>query len=376
MNAKEDWLLEVEGKKTAVNATFEEDADPHIDLQGNGVSHPNMHKEDMFLTFPSSPLHNTLEAARMQHSPPINEGMPPIEGPEPSGHANTVPPLLNIPPPEKAAEPPDWPSPEQARAPINAEGLLEPSPGEAPQCTTQHESLVSARALKGMEHLGVAHGPPPDPSNPRIQSPIALELGIVVLKVRRPVFNEGARACPIPWPSPDAIAIDLDFYQRVSVLLEGEQNLILPHEGSEQHAAPYTPHPFTFSPSLDTCTRGIVPGEGAAPVRCAAKRHLEDLTPPHLCEDPLAKAGGVGLGPVHAAGKVGAKAIERIVVDSHEPGGVSLDADTAPAPTEGTASVKLIGVAEKATTAEPEALEPRAEGTVWVGLEMPSLLPS
>jgi hypothetical protein len=114
MNAEEDWLLEVEGEETAINAAFKEDADPRIDLQGNGVSHPNMHKEDMFLTFLSSPLHNTLEAARMQRSPPIDEGTLPIEGPEPSSHVNMVPPLLDIPLPEKAAEPPDWPSPEQA----------------------------------------------------------------------------------------------------------------------------------------------------------------------------------------------------------------------------------------------------------------------
>ena len=107
-------MLEVEGEETAINATFEEDADPHVDLQGNRVSHPIMHKEDMFLTFLSSPLHNTLEAARMQRSPPVNEEMPPIEGLEPSGHINMVPPPLNIPLPEKAAEPPDWPSPEQA----------------------------------------------------------------------------------------------------------------------------------------------------------------------------------------------------------------------------------------------------------------------
>ena len=41
------------------------------------------------------------------------------------------------------------------------------------------------------------------------------------------------------------------------------------------------------------------------------------------------------------------------------------DVNTAPVPTgatKGTASVKLIGVAEKAAAAEPKALEPRAEG--------------
>jgi hypothetical protein len=370
-------LLEVEEEGAAVNAAVESDVDPRVDLQGNGVSHPIMPNEDMFLTFPSSPLHNTLEAARMQRSPPVDEGTPPIEGPEPSGRANTAPPPLDIPPPEKAAEPPDWPSPEQARAPVDAEGLLEPSPGEAPQCTTRHESLASARALEGIEHLGVAHGPPPDPSDPRIQSPIALELGIVILKARRPVSDEGARARPVPWPGPDANTTDLDVYQRASVLLEGEQNKFLPCEGSEQHAAPCTPHPHPFSPLRNACARGIAPGEGAAPVRRAADPHLEALTPPHLCEDPPDEAGGVGLGPVHAAGKAGAVTLDRVVVDAHGPGGASLDADadTAPTPTEGTASVKLIGVAEKAATAEPEALEPRAEGAARRRLETPPLLP-
>ena len=71
--------------------------------------------------------------------------------------------------------------------------------------------------------------------------------------------------------------------------------------------------------------------------------------------------GGVGLRPVHAAGKASAEAVNCVVVGTHEPRGALLDANALPAPTEGTASVKLIGVAEKATAAEPEALEPRAE---------------
>jgi len=60
---------------------------------------------------------------------------------------------------------------------------------------------------------------------------------------------------------------------------------------------------------------------------------------------------------------VSAEAVDHMVINPHELGGVSLDANTLPAPTEGTASIKLIGVAEKATTTEPEALEPRAEST-------------
>jgi len=38
-----------------------------------------------------------------------------------------------------------------------------------------------------------------------------------------------------------------------------------------------------------------------------------------------------------------------------------LDTNTTPVPTEGTASIKLIGMAKKAATTEHEALEPRAE---------------
>jgi hypothetical protein len=53
-----------------------------------------------------------------------------------------------------------------------------------------------------------------------------------------------------------------------------------------------------------------------------------------------------------------------------EPGGASWDANVTPAPTEGTTSVKLIGMAEKAAAAEPEALEPRAEGEARRGLDM------
>jgi hypothetical protein len=83
---------------------------------------------------------------------------------------------------------------------------------------------------------------------------------------------------------------------------------------------------------------------------------------------PSGGTRGVGLGPAHAARKEGAKIIECVAVEAIKPRGASLDANAAPAPTEGTASVKLIGVAEKAAVAEPEALEPRAEGEAGVGL--------
>ncbi len=92
-----DDLLEVEGEGATINATFEEDADSHVDLQGNGVSHPIMLKKDIFLTFSSFPLHTILEAARMQCSPPINAGTLAIEEPELSSHTNMALPLLDTP---------------------------------------------------------------------------------------------------------------------------------------------------------------------------------------------------------------------------------------------------------------------------------------
>jgi len=95
-------------------------------------------------------------------------------------------------------------------------------------------------------------------------------------------------------------------------------------------------------------------------------------------EGLLHEAGGACLGstgPVHAAEKAGAEAIERAVIDTDEPGGASLDANAAPAATKGTASVELIGVAKKAAAAKPEALEPWAESEAWCGLEMLPPLP-
>ncbi len=57
-----------------------------------------------------------------------------------------------------------------------------------------------------------------------------------------------------------------------------------------------------------------------------------------------------------------------MVVDMHEPGGVSLDVNGTPAPTKGTASIELAGRAIKATTAQPEALDlsPLSPVPPWV----------
>jgi len=129
--------------------------------------------------------------------------------------------------------------------------------------------------LRGTAPLGEVHEPPPDSPNSFTQSSVTLELGIIVLKVWRPVVNKGTHAHPNPWPSPGATTIDLDTYSKASVLLEGEHNLTLPCIGSEQHAPPCTPHSFPFSPLLNTHAHSTAPGEGTASIRHAADPHLK-----------------------------------------------------------------------------------------------------
>jgi len=205
-----------------------------------------------------------------------------------------------------------------------------------------------------------------------------------LMKAGRPAFDETARARTDPLPSPGAAATDLDAYTRASVLLEGEQNIKLPFVGCEQYATPCAPQPFSFSPfilpSLETAARNTTPGEGATLVPRAAPC-LEVLKPPEWKEPPLEEPGGVFSRPVHVAEKVGAEPIKREVIDAYDPGGALLDAnaDGAPAPTEGSASIEPAGGAVEATTARPEALEPRARNADWSKLQPlpppPPLLP-
>ena len=88
-----------------------------------------------------------------------------------------------------------------------------------------------------------------------------------------------------------------------------------------------------------------------------------------MCEDPLDEPEGVLLGHIYAARKVGIKAVKRASIEVYKPGGALLDVNSVPASTEGAASIKVIGVAKEATTAEPKALELRVEGKVWHGLK-------
>jgi len=55
----------------------------------------------------------------------------------------------------------------------------------------------------------------------------------------------------------------------------------------------------------------------------------------------------------------------------YEQGGVQLVIGAAPALAKGTGSVKLVGGAERATTAKPEALGPGVYGEAGCGHEMP-----
>jgi hypothetical protein len=48
-----------------------------------------------------------------------------------------------------------------------------------------------------------------------------------------PVPDEGTRARPEPWPKVGIVTVDLDACTKASVLLEGEQNSILPCVDSE-----------------------------------------------------------------------------------------------------------------------------------------------
>ena len=128
-------------------------------------------------------------------------------------------------------------------------------------------------------------------------------------QARRPVADKVARAYPGPCPNLGIITTDSDVYTKASVLLEGEQNYALPFEGSEQYAAPCTPQSFSLS---------LV--------------SLEPLKPPDCDAEDLEKSGGAW------------EATRAI-----------------PGPTKYTASVELVGTAEGAVAAEPEALEPGVE---------------
>jgi hypothetical protein len=307
-----DWLLEEmeEGETAGKTASVEGDKGPRVKLQEPGVSHLTMLEERELLTSFLPPLPITSEAARTQRLPVVNTGTPAI--PDIEGSAD-LPPLHDPPPPpDEATEPPDKDPPEQIRAPADARGLTESPWGEASRRATWHngqsqtcgpegkepltevlkeEALqrmmwqVGQTSAHGKTPIGEAHGRPPDLPDPKAC--------VHVHQARRPVPDKGACARPEPWPSAGGENEDSDAYTRASVLLEGEQNMILPSVKSEQYAAPCTPLPVDPLPP-ETLTREIPRGEGIAPIRRAAdERHFEPLKPPDLVIEDLGEAGGV-----------------------------------------------------------------------------------
>ena len=239
---------------------------------------------------------------------------------------------------------------------------------------TRLKSQVSAWAWGGNEPVGEVYGYPLNLLDPYFKASVEREPNITLMKAGRPAFNEHACAQLDPLPSLGATATDLDAYTRASVLLKGEQNSVLPCVGCKQYAAPYAPQPFSFLslplflPSSNTHTCGIVPGEGVPPIQRTTNPHLEASKMPN--QTPPEEPGGAGLRPVHTVEIVGTEAIKCMVFDVYEPGKASLHANTALAPTKGTASIKPASWAMEATTTRPEALEPRAESVEWSKLQL------
>ena len=115
---------------------------------------------------------------------------------------------------------------------------------KAQQHTTWHKSQVSAWALEDNKPLGVAHRHTPNLPNLRFEGPIILELGVIVLKAQRPVFVEGERTHPDPWPGPGASTTDFGCpFNGISTARGGaKQNIPLCGEGAA--CCPLYPSPF------------------------------------------------------------------------------------------------------------------------------------
>ena len=139
---------------------------------------------------------------------------------------------------------------------------------------------VGQTSAHGKTPIGEAHGQEHVVVHPKVP--------VRVHQARRPVSDEGATARPELWPNAGGEIEDSDACTKASVLLEGvllegEQNMILPSVRSEQHAAPYTPRASSILVPLppEILTRAIPRGEGAVPVRRATDEcHLEGLEEP------------------------------------------------------------------------------------------------
>jgi len=126
----------------------------------------------------------------------------------------------------------------------------------------------------------------------------------------------------------------------------------------------------------------ILHGEGAAHIQHTTnKRHLKPLKLPDSVAEDLEESGGVwsvrgtlpcapgnlgsprdlkSLGLAGAVANANGKATKHTAAEAHKPGGALLATSAVPAPTKETTDIELVGTAERAAAAEPEALEPWA----------------
>jgi len=389
-----------EGGIAGENASVEGDRDPLVELQEPGVSHLAT-PEKAYLLTSSPPLPTTPEAASTQRSLAIDTEMPAI--PVPDHGADLEPqPHDAPPPPNEAVQHPIHQPPEQIQALTGVEGLSESLPGKKSQRAMGQRGLTSAQALEGKTPIGEAHARPPDLPNPQRHGSIVWEPASVVPKarvrahqVRRPIFDEGARTRPDPWPNLGVVIVDPDTCIGSALQLEGEQNIHVPCVGSELHAAPSAPQNSSSSlsplppvpPPSDTLAHeNPSHGEGAAAERCATEDHRpEPSKPSSPHEKDLQEAGGVPsvpgdspafpedldlLRPARVAENADVGKVDPPCVDLHKRGGALPAVCAAPALAEGTVGVGPADEAETACAAKPEALVPWAQYKAGRGREV------
>ena len=302
MNTEEDWLQEMEEEETAeVIAAVDEEKDPHVDLQGLGVSHLTMLKGTRPLASPLSlhqPILSRIESP--PRSPATETGTQAMR--ESGSGIDLESPPLDLPPLKGAAKPPDNTVPKQIQAPTKVERLLESLRGKNLRRATGQNSQMPVHALEGMTPLGMAHGRPPDPVDSYARGSTVLEQNLVDPKApvrmhqaRRPVLDKGTCMHIDPWPDPGTIHTDPEAYFKVSALLEGEQNFGLPSVDSEQAVTSkilsFSCLPPVLLPS-DTLERNLKPEGAEAEQQDAVQRPARLKLPNRIAKDPD-KAGGV-----------------------------------------------------------------------------------
>src|SRR5712691_10623946 len=181
------------------------------------------------------------------------------------------------------------------------------APGRADTARNGPDGPDVGAHTRGMMPIGEAHGCPPDFPDPQTQGSTVWEPESddpkargCATRARRPILDEGARVRPDPWPNLGIVTIYPDTCRGSASLLEGEQNIDLPHVGSEQDAAQPAPQNSSLSfsplppvpPPPDTLARENPPGEGAATERRATEdRRPEASKPLKLQAENLQEAG-------------------------------------------------------------------------------------